>query len=211
MTKPTVRRPLAWRELADQAEQCRIDALSWAPGQWERITLETMAGHCRTAATVFELDPTLVTEPEDTGRFRSLYLIAEIGRQVRSAVKRTRTDFRLYTDQHRRDDQDFAELSVMRAAELTTAAVVVLPRMTSSPDGLLSVSQVRFAANHYLLTEAVKLLRSAVIPSLRLDIEDPRVAKVVEIAEHLENEARVLAGEHEADLEKLHTALGLPS
>lgn len=207
MAQTTTLQPQVRRELIREAERCSVVAGGYPHG-WERTTLETMAGHCRKAATVFDLDSTLATEPEDTGRFRSLYLIAEIGRQVRAAVKRTATDFRKYTDQHRRDDREFAELSTARAGELATAAVVVLPRLTSLPDGMLLVSQARFAANHDLLVQAGELLRRAVGPSLRLDVTDPRVAKVVEIAAELERLAKELEAEHAADQKKLHLALG---
>lgn len=176
-----------------------------------REILTAMAGHCRTAASVFGIDPTLATEPRDTGRFRSIDLLAELGRMIRPLLRQACSDHKLDRDHHPERWEE-VEAIVVRAGQIARSTVDVVPRRDYfTVVGRRRISRERLAARAHHLSEAAGEIRHACDVQLGPQAADPLVAYLAGMVSQLERYAEVLTTEREKTNEVLSASLCLPT
>lgn len=174
-----------------------------------RAILTATARHCRTAAQVFDLDPTLADELHDTGRLRAIDLLAELARQLRPALRFacSKTDLDRWPRQTRWDE---AEALVARGTDLAETIVQVLPRPDHATEaGSQAISHDRLAAHADGLSDAAATIRAAIADALRLPHPDPQALALARLADQLARQADDLAAHHAEQAGALATACGL--
>lgn len=202
------------RSLLDVGARCASE-LDRFPGEQAehhraRTMLTALAKSCRTAAAVFDLDPTLAGDPYGTGRFRALDLLAELARQTRTMLTMAGTD-RLRGRRSAQDCWAEAEALFDRAmffAERIPA--VVRRRDHASEAGSRAISRERLATHADELTRAAETVRHAVADALRLPHPDPDALALAALADRLIQQAAELAEQHAHQVVTLSAALGLP-
>jgi hypothetical protein len=177
------------------------EAAAGYPVGWAQEVLQTAAGHLRSVERVFDLDPTLLDEPLSTGRFRSLDLIAELGRMCRWQVRSAHAPG--CNHEERRAE---AEAILRRMGEITTRTLAALPR---DPAARLRASRDRLAANYDLVRDAAHLLQRTIVAALRQDPLDEQALQLQRTATRLDTLADQLQTEHRTHTDALHNALGL--
>jgi hypothetical protein len=135
-----------------------------------------------------------------------LWLIAELARMCGSQVKQSQPPYRRELAERVAE----AEAILRRAGDLTTRAVVMLPR-ADTKDSMRLVSRLRFAANYDLVREAAGLLERAVEAALAVGVQDLEAVAVAATARQLTAVAQGLRAEYAADGVVLSDALGLRS
>lgn len=164
-----------------------------------RWILAAMASHCRYAANVFAIDPTLASEPYNTGRFRSIDLLAEMARQVKPLLVQAcdpRDTGRMRPRQERWDE---VEALFDRAKQIARTIVDVVPRHDHDTElGSRAISRDRLAANAHELADAAAQVRAACgAAQYNLPHVDPTVHELTAIARQLEQHATDLAAHAE--------------
>lgn len=203
----------AHRSLLEAAEECGRDLARFPnaeEGHWRaRTILEALAGHCRTAAGVFDDDPTLADEPYETGRFRAVDLLAELVRQTRALLRNACGDTGL--DRWPREDRwEEAEALFVRAVKFAKVIPQVVPRLDYATEaGSRAISHDRLAASSEHLTAAADSVRYAVGDALRLPHPDPMAVALAGLADQLAHSAQELEAHYERRTRALHTAAGL--
>lgn len=175
-----------------------------------REILTAMAGHCRTAAAVFDIDPTLFDDPYDSGRFRVLDLLAELARQMgpllNYACSSTGLDKR-----PRQDRWDEVEAMAARAAHFARLIPQAVPRRDhATMAGSWRISRDRLATRAGDLAAAALEIDAACGPArLRLPHLDPTVGELSAMADRLGQIAAELSAYHDQQRDALEVATGL--
>lgn len=181
-----------------------------AEHQRARAILTALAESCRTAAAMFDLDPTLAGDPYGTGRFRTIDLLTELTRQTRTMLTVACTDGL----RGRRSAQDcWAEAEALYERALFFAERIpdTVPRRDhTSEAGSRAISRERLATHAEELTRAADTVRQAVADALRLPHPDPDALALAALADRLTQQAADLAEQHAHQVAELHAALGLP-
>jgi hypothetical protein len=197
-TGASERASLAERAAACDRELERYDGLDDAHVR-ARAILSGTAEVCRQTAALFALDPTLVDEPDETGRLRWIYLVVEIARQIPAFLRGSvfSTHPRITAPLHERWEE--VEAMYQRLQELGRQARYVV-RYTSTAAGREIVSAARLAARSSSVRDAAESLRYAVASALQLADPHPRAVKLAALADSLDRRAARLAKDHEANL-----------
>lgn len=181
-----------------------------ADHQRARAMLTALAESCRTAAAVFDIDPTLAGDPYGPGRFRTIDLLTELARQTRTMLTVACTDGL----RGRRSAQDCwaeAEALYERAMFFADRIPDAVPRRDhASEAGSRAISRERLATHADELTRAADTVRQAVADALRLPHPDPEALALAELADRLTQQAADLAEQHAHQAAELSAALGLP-
>lgn len=173
------------------------------------VILAELAGHCRAAATVFDIDPTLADEPYDTGRFRWIDVLVEMTRQAKPLLTQACGDRHL--DRWPRAER-WAEIEALtsRAAQIAEAIPRVVPRRDHDTEaGSRAISRDRLAVHARDLALAAESVRDATQAARRLPHPDPMVLALAALAEQLERHAGDLAAHRETQLGDLDAAFDL--
>lgn len=204
--------------LLGAAERCEQAGAKFADGSAEhtraREVLAGMAAHCRRAARVFDLDPTLATEPADTCRFRALDLLTELARQVKPLLMQAcyREPASRTLLPPKQDQWDEVEALFTRAGEIASAIVDVVPRLDhATVTGARAISRERLAARAHHLSEAAGEIRHACDVQDGLQVADPLIDYLRAMVEQIEHHADVLTAEREATVATLAAAAHLPA
>ena len=133
-----------------------------------RDMLTTLAERCRTAATALLSDPTLATEPFDTGQFRIVDLVCELARQLGVLIRNCfNTSFLDRWPAARRWEE--AEALYERAILLADRIPHVVPRPDhATVEGSQHISLIRLAAGHTDLQRAVDAIRYVLTDAVTL-------------------------------------------
>lgn len=203
----------AHRGLLEAAEECDRDLarfLGAEKGHWRaRVILTALGEHCRTAARVFDDDPTLADEPYDTGRFRAVDLLAELARQTRTLLRNACSDTGL--DRWPREARwEEAEALFVRAVVFAKVIPQVVPRRDYATEaGSRAISRARLAAYSGHLSTAADSVRAAVAAALRMPHPDPVALGLAAFADRLEQRADELEAHHAKQTSALAAACGL--
>ncbi|MFC0430042.1 hypothetical protein [Kutzneria buriramensis] len=186
--------------LLEEIARCHRD-LAQFPGedpdhQRAREILAELAEHCRAAATVFVVDPTLADEPHGTHRFRTIDLLAELTRQSRGLLRGACSTVALdrWPRQARWDE---LEALLARTAEIAAVVPQAIPRLDYATEaGSRRISRDRLAAHARQLATAADEIRDAVAAALRLSHPDPQALELAGLADQLKRYGDDLAVHH---------------
>lgn len=199
------------RDAAARCEQARVRFAGSSDDHVRaRQILALMAKHCTDAAAVFDIDPTLTTEPYGTGRFRAVDLLAELARMIKPRLAHACSD-QFLDRQPRQDRWDEVDAIAARAEKLAAIVVDVVPRRDhDTEDGSRRISRARLAAQSRVLADAAAEVR-AVCGGAQLGLPhvDGTVGDLTTLAAQLEQIAAALDAEHERYVAALSTAVGL--
>lgn len=205
-------------DLQDAAQRCEQARIRFPGGTADesraREILTGMAVHCRLAATVFDIDPTLATEPSDTDRFRAIDLLLEMARMVQPLLRVAcyypdGVASHLAPKQERWDE---IEALFARAGEIAQSIVDVVPRRDYfTIVGAGRIMRERLAARAHHLSEAAGEIRHACDVQEGLPTGDaPLVEYLMSMVAQLERYAEVLTAERKKTVAMLAGAAHLP-
>lgn len=175
-----------------------------------RDILTSLSGHCRTAAAAFDADPTLLDEPDRTGRFRAADILAGLAHQMCGLLRSACSDTGL--DRWPRQTRwEEVEALFARAAHLAEVIPQVIPRRDHATEaGSRAISRDRLAAYADCLVDVVDIIDASIGPALRLPHPDPAAFALADLAEDLARHAANLDAHHTQRFDALAAACGLP-
>lgn len=152
----------------------------------------TLGHHCRAIAAAIKSDPTLATEPSDTGWTRPLCLFEELLLQLEILIPRA-------VDKaaagHSGTWWDDADAVYTRAIELGKQIPEIVPRAGhDSVHGVQAISENRIAARRDSIVRAAALVRLAVQSAAAVQHPCPRVDELLALAGELERHSIELEG-----------------
>lgn len=180
---------------AARCEQDRRRFPATAHGRRAQAMLAGAAAQCRAVAEVVATDPTLDSEPFETGRTRLLDLLVELARQLSAAVRHAELATHGLDRYPREQRRVQAGVLADRLDQVAADAVQALSRVAArTPDGQREISRARLAARSTDLVEAARRIRRAIASAAALDHPDPRVATLAALADDLDQHALRAAG-----------------
>ncbi|MFE5563367.1 hypothetical protein ACFQ68_00140 [Amycolatopsis japonica] len=202
------------------------DRLIEAAAACERLTLRTtgeeparrrawevlveLSSRCRDAARALLTDPTLITEPVETGRFRAVDLLVEMVGQL---IAELRACLRgAGSSQVRADTRGWGEVERLYDAALHLAEIVstIVPhRDYATQVGAQAISRARLAIHHLALRRAAESVQSVLAAAAAVAHPDPLVIELDTLACTLADHAHTLARFRQAETRAQAAALGL--
>ncbi|SFW11379.1 site-specific integrase [Amycolatopsis australiensis] len=158
------------------AADCDHAAGATAAG-WVRERLAAAAAACRDLAAALGTDPTLATEPADSGRLRAVELVLELTRQLHTLLH-PGPDGEVQ-DERRADADELAA----RLDALARGAARLVPRADArSETGAREISRRRLVGQAVALREAAQLLQTAAEAALAVEHPDPVAVSLAAMA-----------------------------
>lgn len=157
-----------------------------------------------TAAASLLTDPTLATEPWQTGRFRIVDLFCELVRQVCLRLRHTARHGQV-TPNHWEETLDLHSRVMLLGARIPTT----VPRAdTDTPGVVQRISEERMATMYTDLTDAAGLIRAAAARGqFGLSHPSPRAQALTDLARAIEDHAQDLALVHDRTAEDAAASL----
>ncbi|HVV11985.1 hypothetical protein [Amycolatopsis sp.] len=128
---------------------------------------------------MFELDPTLISEPADTGRLQGIAVLADLVFQVTLAVCAATARA---TGPPRHNGGTRSRRCISGPLRVPTVLPTVIARRDhATPAGSQAISAARLGAHHAALATASATVRTALSAASSVPQLDPRVTELVDL------------------------------